>query len=143
MSWRTSDLSSAYSDGIAHFKAKETRPQLTVTHHPSIDTRAASIYNPTDDTSVAFVQEFGIPKIVKRRSGAVEFSEEVTPPSDHLISLINSHYKNRAWMPLLDALAEEYPEHFESAVAEHTRARSESDATHYARAVSATLSATR
>lgn len=94
--------------------------QVTLTHHKkNADTTVAS----SDDTGVSHAA--------------------VAAPSPDLIALIESHHTNAAWMPLLDALAEEYPEHFESAVAEHTRARSESDATHYARAVSATLSATR
>lgn len=45
------------------------------------------------------------------------------PPSERLRALIESHGKDHAWMPLLDALAEEYPEHFERPVAEHTRQR--------------------
>lgn len=44
-------------------------------------------------------------------------------PSPELLKLIEAHGKDHAWMPLLDKLAEEYPEHFEGPVAEHTRAR--------------------
>lgn len=60
------------------------------------------------------------------------------PPSPELQSLIESHHENQAWAPLLDKLVEEYPEHFDEAVREHTAARQSSDAAQYARAFTAT-----
>jgi len=46
-----------------------------------------------------------------------------TVPSEKLLAPIEAHHTNGAWMPLLDRLAEEYPEVFERAVAAHTLAR--------------------
>jgi len=45
------------------------------------------------------------------------------PPSPELRTLIETHGANPAWMPLLDKLAEEYPDHFNGPVEEHTRQR--------------------
>lgn len=45
------------------------------------------------------------------------------PPSPELQALIAAHHTNHAWAPLLDKLAEEYPEKFEDVVAHHTAAR--------------------
>lgn len=59
-------------------------------------------------------------------------------PSPDLLSLIESHHENKAWMPLLDKLVEEYPEHFTDAVAAHTAARQSDAAAQYARAFTAT-----
>lgn len=48
---------------------------------------------------------------------------DAAPPSGRLLSLIRNYHKNDAgaasWMPLLDALEEEYPGHFSGHVAEH------------------------
>ncbi len=44
------------------------------------------------------------------------------PPSERLRALIEAHGEDHAWMPLLDAVAEEYPD-LEPAVAAHTAAR--------------------
>ena len=45
------------------------------------------------------------------------------PPSEGLRAMIESHGEHPAWMPLLDRLAEEYPEHFTIPVEQHTAAR--------------------
>lgn len=111
---------------------------LTVRHYPEIGRYEVSLRSGpyhraithTDDSPHATVSQF-----TESGSG----NDRVSPPSERLKSLIASHHTNAAWMPLLDALAEEYPDHFESAVAEHTRARSESETAHYARALEATL----
>ena len=50
-------------------------------------------------------------------------SHYVDPPSEHLRALIESHGTNHAWMPLLDALAEEYPEHMNGPVERHVQQR--------------------
>jgi len=44
------------------------------------------------------------------------------PPSEQLRALIESHHNTHAWMPLLDKLAEEYPQ-LDAAVSAHTAAR--------------------
>lgn len=84
---------------------------------------------------------FGYPS--GRRAGGVFIKEtnkagvHDKPPSPELLSLIESHHENLAWMPLLDKLVEEYPEHFSDAVASHTAARNSSAAEQYARAFAA------
>jgi len=47
----------------------------------------------------------------------------VAPPSETLRALVANHGETDAWAPLLDRLAEEYPEHFNSLVDAHTAAR--------------------
>jgi len=46
------------------------------------------------------------------------------PPSEQLRALIESHHETHAWMPLLDKLAEEYPQ-LDAAVSAHTAARAQ------------------
>ena len=49
------------------------------------------------------------------------------PPSEELRTLIETHGAHPdQWMPLLDKLAEEYPDHFNEAVSRHTAARAQS-----------------
>lgn len=73
-------------------------------------------------------------------------SDDVPAPSDRVQQLIAQHHLHPdQWPILLDALQEEYPQLHEAIESHHAarRAAAESDATQYARAVSATLSATR
>lgn len=48
---------------------------------------------------------------------------DVKPASPELRSLIANHHKTHAWMPLLDKIAEEYPEHTSAAIDAHTQSR--------------------
>ena len=53
----------------------------------------------------------------------VHTTVDVPPASPELRAMIAAHHDNHAWMPLLDKLAEEYPDHFAAHVDAHTAGR--------------------
>lgn len=143
MSWRTDSMSYRHIGQYetAHHN-DDSEHSLIVASHRHGANGVVVLRSPSGDGVQRHTLTFAAGRpttfTYHNRLGA-DYPEETHEPSERLKSLITSHHENKAWMPLLDALAEEYPEHFESAVAEHTRARSESDATQYARSIAAAL----
>lgn len=104
-----------------------------------------SLQHPTDEGK-AVGQAIGFrgdrpEAAIRTKRGGETTTETVRQPSDRLRSLVANHHESPdQWPILLNALVEEYPEHFTDAVAAHTAARHASDATQYARAYTAAAS---
>ena len=101
---------------------------LSVTHNPEthIGTHSVRI-GVQGEAALQRLHNYRWPSADRGEEAAVYHDGKklhyLPPPSETLQSLIAGHHETHAWMPLLNKLAEEYPEHFEGPVAEHARAR--------------------
>lgn len=112
-----------------HTHPKRRGHELSVEHNPS------PLYTPaTHSVTISYGKGFAPrrgtlawPSAEHGKEKAYLHAEHtgpkyVAPPSERLRALIEAHGEDHAWMPLLDAVAEEYPD-LEPAVAAHTAAR--------------------
>lgn len=142
--WRVENAGSAYSDATIH-RPSNRRGGLIVGFHPHDNRYSVSLSD--GHLSHALVSEDGWTRLTKRSGPllTLDGEEEAAPPSETLKQLIKQHRQHPdQWPILLDAIQEEYPQLHEAIEAHHAARRSDDSATaQYARAVSATLSATR
>ena len=102
---------------------------LFVTHSPRGMVGTHSFRIGVDSGGTQLLHNFRWPSGDRGEEAAVYHDGKrlhyLAPPSPELRALIESHHDNHAWMPLLDRIAEEYPE-IEPAVQHHTAARAQS-----------------
>ncbi len=130
MSFRVTSITNDAGVHETHHYSPDTGHLLSVTHNPAPEpgTRDVSHFvsiNPYTSTkhSPTLWYPSEMHGTEKSYLGNGQYG---SPPSAELQSLIAHHHLDHAWMPLLDKLAEEYPEHFEDAVRNHTVARASS-----------------
>lgn len=98
--------------------------ELYVAHNPTDGMYRVRIGHPgVGGTNHAVSLDAGRLSSQVRATGMVGRSVTAAPPSDALRHLIAGHHEHGDWTQLVDALAEEYPEHFWDAVNAHTAAR--------------------
>lgn len=97
---------------------------LTIAHRPDESSVAITHRKPGGTKSAHLLRRAGQWFAGADSGGGVALTH---PPSEALQAMIRHYHKqdagSAAWMPLLDMLAEEYPDHFADHVAEHTKAR--------------------
>lgn len=99
----------------------------TAGYTPPKHTVTMATPNRHDSTRQLHIHHDGTTEVTRylsRPDGSIaEHREAVTPASPDLRQMIANHHKDHAWMPLVDKLAEEYPEHFQEATDHHTAGR--------------------
>ncbi len=112
----------------AHSSVPQHRPELVVAHLPhSQASHFVALRTPRHDLHIEYPSRgYGASKaFIYSFKPYHAGGTYVDPPSEELQALIRSHHEQPSvsWMPLLDKLAEEYPERFGEPVTHHTVAR--------------------